>query len=164
MKTFTRFFLIVAMSSGVLAPASGVTGNQLARYFGITSISTTVWLPPKSYVEAIHEIKDGKVGRLLIETEIDWVTSEKGHFTIMPGTENQKQKVVLFIGESMTVTAESDIPTMGGSVYPPLPEFIKEPGDHVFLGRGDLRGIKNLNDVKNYENGLVLRIVSAPLP
>jgi len=155
-----RVLLIITISASLLAPASGVTADQLARYLGVSSMSTTVWLPPKTYVVEIYEIKDGKIDRRLIKSDPDWITTKEGPLTIMLGPDGEKQKIVFCVGESMTVTAHTDVSTMGGTVRPPLPEFIKAPGDFIFLGRGDLKKNRNLQDPKSFESGLLLRVSS----
>lgn len=152
-------FCIVLLALLALSLKAGaVTGDELARYLGVSSWTTTVFLEAGSYVVEVYEIKDGKVDRRLLEGMKEWSTKGATGLTVMIGPEGKSYRVVVAYQKGVTVGATSTFETrFGTSMSPSLPEKIRE-GDYILMGepKGQNRGINN--DIADCARGFLLRV------
>jgi len=150
-------FTLLALS----LKASAVTSDELARYLGVSSWTTTVFLEGGSYVVEVYEIKDGKVDHRLLEGMKEWSPKGATGVTVMIGPEGKSYRVVVDYQRGTTVGATSTFETrFGSSMSPSLPEKIGE-GDYILMGEPKAPG-KGLNsDISDYARGFLLRVKAA---
>lgn len=142
----------------VTLKAKAVTADDLALYFGVSSWKTSVFLDPGTYVAEIHEIKDGKVDRMILEGSKESAVKGAPGLTIMIGPEGQGYRVMLGYQGGTTVSGSSTFDNRSGLwLYPSLPEKVRD-GDYILMGEPSDRMFGNREAVLEYKRGFLLRI------
>ena len=135
----------------------GLTVDELARYLGVTSISTTVALPSESFTTEIWTIDDGAPGKRLISGIPARNRYPERGLTIMIGDENGKYKVVLAYGGGVTMNTLTSIPIFKTTVSGDFPKSIVE-GDFPLFGEPKSANGGSSREISTFQQGFLLRI------
>lgn len=138
--------------------AKAITADDLALYLGVSSWKTSVFLEAGTYVAEIHEIKDGKVDRMILEGSKESAVKGAPGLTIMIGPEGQGYRVVLAYQGGTTMGGSSTFDNRSGLwFYPSLPEKVRD-GDYILMGEPTERMFGSREAVMEYKRGFLLRI------
>jgi len=157
MKTHRTIATLVTICTLSISHAYSITVDELARYIGVTAISTTVDLPSESFVTEVWTIKNGLPDKLLIEGMPAWNRDPEKGITVMIGNDGGKYKVVVAYGGGVTMTANTDIPTFRGTLSGDFPKSIGE-GDFPLFGEPKAGGGHSARETKTFVQGFLLRI------
>lgn len=157
----TRHNITALIAASILAalPASAITTEDLARYLGVSSWSTSVELPPQSFVAELYTIEAGKVGARLLEGMPAWSNEPEKGLVIMLGSDNGKYRVVFAYGGGVTMSVQSGIPTFSATLSPGLPKTVTA-GDYILFGQPNKKK-GAADDISSFERGFLLRIKDA---
>lgn len=139
-------------------PARDITAPELASFLGVSSWETRVMLPQKSYVVDICPIEDGKVGKSLIEGQIDWSKDPEGRFVILAGPAGDNYRFTLTSRTGGSLGVSPEIPRFANTYSPSLPAKVEEGVFILFVdavGRDPKGG---QNDPATYKRGFVLKV------
>lgn len=155
MKT-VQIALLALMAFTVKVKA--ITADELALYLGISSWKTNVFLEAGTYVAEIHEIKDGKVDRMILEGSKEWAVKGAPGLTVIIGREGQNYRVMLGYQGGTTVNGSSTFDNRSGLwFYASLPEKVRD-GDYILMGEPADRMFGSHEAVLEYKRGFLLRI------
>jgi hypothetical protein len=153
-----RSLLLAILTTITLYPALAVTADDLAKYLGVSTLSTTVTLPSESFIVEIYKISNGAIGDRIFEGIPAWSKSPEKGLQIMYSQENGKYRIGILYGSGNTLTVTSDVPAFDSTLSPNLPDTIKA-GDYVLFGKPKRDGsIPVAEKISSYSDGFLLRI------
>ncbi|MFZ4777411.1 MAG: hypothetical protein ACOYM3_18745 [Terrimicrobiaceae bacterium] len=138
--------------------AFGLSADQLAKYFGISTWNAVVQLPPKSFTVNVYAFANGVIGNCILSGQPEWNSKPDEGFVIMLGVENGQYKLVTSYpsGKGPTIDTSTQIKAFQSTIGFPLPEVIST-GDYILFGspKEDRSAHSKLDD---FESGFVLRV------